>query len=46
MLEAFLSGLGFMAGILVIYTVYDGIATLIANRKEKAEAAKRKKRRH
>lgn len=50
MLDSLLSGLftgfGFMAGVLVIYTIYDFIFTLIAKRHEKAEAKKRKKRRH
>ena len=46
MLQAFCNGAGFMAGVLVIYTVYDFIGTIIAKQHEKAEAAKRKKRRH
>lgn len=50
MLAQFLTGLttgiGFMAGVLVIYTIYDGIFTFIEKRHEKAEAQKRKKRRH
>jgi dihydroxyacetone kinase len=50
MLANFLAGLtngiGFMAGVLVIYTIYDGIFTYFEKRREKAEAQRRKKRRH
>ena len=50
MLADFLTGLtigfGFMFGVLVMYTIYDGVYTFIEYRQKKAEAQKRKKRRH
>lgn len=45
LLTGLMNGLGFMAGVLVLYTVYDIIYTAAERRHEKVEAAKRKKRR-
>ena len=45
LLTGLMNGLGFMTGVLVLYTVYDFIFTLIERHHEKVEAAKRRKRR-
>lgn len=39
------NGFGFMFGILICYTIYDGIFTLAARHAGKTAVAKRKKRR-
>ena len=44
MLEVFLYGVVACAGVLVTYTVYDGIFTFFAHRRERKNAAKRRKR--
>lgn len=45
LLTGLMNGLGFMTGVLVLYTVYDFIFTSIERHHEKVEAAKRRKRR-
>lgn len=46
LLTGLMIGIGFMAGTLVIYTMYDISFTAIERKRAKAAAAKRKKRRH
>lgn len=45
LMTGLVNGFGFMFGVLICYTIYDGIFTLIAKHAEKTAAAKRKKRR-
>lgn len=45
LLSGLSSGAGFMTGVLIIYTIYDGIFTLIETRRMKKAAAKNKRKR-
>ena len=45
LLAGLVNGFGFMFGVLICYTIYDGIFTLAARHAEKTATAKRKRRR-